>query len=93
MAGVRDRLGPASWLVQHDVTEARAVLNFSEWHRAQEGAKDASEEVLNREMPPAAYRFMHADARLSAADMERLASGLAKTMAISAAEARDEQER
>ena len=44
-------------------------------------------------MPPAAYWFLHADPRLSATDMERLASGLAKTMAISAAEARDEQER
>jgi len=27
------RIAPASWLVQHDVEEGRAVLNFSEWQR------------------------------------------------------------
>lgn len=84
-------IAPASWLVQHDVTEGRGVLNFSEWHRAHEGAKDASEEVLQREMPPAAYRFMHAHARLTASDMERLASGLAKSMGELAAEERNER--
>jgi Haem-binding domain len=26
-------IAPASWLVQHDVDEGRAALNFSEWHR------------------------------------------------------------
>ena len=79
-------LAPTSWIVQHDVSEGRAVLNFSEWHRPQQGAKDASEEVIHREMPPAAYRLIHADARLSAADMERLANGLARTVGLTAAD-------
>lgn len=78
-------IAPASWLVQHDVTEARGALNFSEWHRPQKEAKDASEEVLHRGMPPAAYRFMHAHARLSAAEMERLADGLTRTVGAAAA--------
>ena len=86
-------IAPASWLVQHDVTEGRGVLNFSEWHRVQEGAKEASEEVLQREMPPPAYRFVHAHARLTPADTERLANGLVKTMAVQAAEEQIERSR
>ena len=38
-------IAPASWLVQRDVNEGRAVLNFSEWPRPQEEAKEASEAV------------------------------------------------
>ena len=86
-------LAPVSWLVQHDVNEGRAVLNFSEWQRRQEEAQDASEEVLEREMPPVAYRLMHASARLSTADRERLAHGLVKTLGISPQEQARERER
>ena len=86
-------IAPASWLIQHDVNEGRGVLNFSEWHRAQEGAKDASEEVLQREMPPATYRFVHAHARLSAVDIDSLANGLTKTMGVLAAAEQGERER
>jgi mono/diheme cytochrome c family protein len=32
-------IAPVSWLVQHDVDEGRAALNFSEWTRPQEEAK------------------------------------------------------
>lgn len=74
------RIAPASWLVQHDVIEGRAVLNFSEWQRPQEESSDAAEELLEGEMPPAIYRLMHAHARLSDADRDRLARGLAKTL-------------
>jgi len=73
-------IAPASWLVQHDVDEGRAVLNFSEWTRPQEEAKEASEEVLEGEMPPAAYMLVHAHARLTPADRDRLARGLARTL-------------
>jgi hypothetical protein len=65
--------------VQHDVNEGRAVLNFSEWSRPQEEAKDASEEVLEGDMPPASYTLVHPTARLSSGDRDRLAQGLAKT--------------
>jgi hypothetical protein len=77
------RIAPASWLVQHDVIEGRAVLNFSEWQRPQEKSSDAAEELLEGEMPPAMYRLMHAHARLSDADRDRLARGLAKTLGVS----------
>jgi hypothetical protein len=75
-------IAPASWLVQRDVNEGRAVLNFSEWSRPQEEAKDASEEVLEGEMPPVAYTLVHAHARLNAADRDRLAQGLATTLGV-----------
>ncbi|WP_410961548.1 heme-binding domain-containing protein, partial [Salmonella sp. SAL4457] len=64
------------------VKEGRAVLNFSEWPRPQEEAKKASEEVLEGEMPPAAYTLVHAHARLNATDRDRLARGLAATLGV-----------
>ena len=73
-------IAPVSWLVQRDVNEGRAVLNFSEWPRPQEEAKEAPEEVMEGEMPPAAYKLVHAHARLNAADRDRLAQGLARTL-------------
>jgi mono/diheme cytochrome c family protein len=73
-------IAPASWLVQHDVDDGRADLNFSEWQRPQEKAKKAAEELRDGEMPPAAYLLVHAHARLSTADRDRLAQGLAKTL-------------
>ena len=73
-------IAPASWLVQRDVNEGRAVLNFSEWPRPQEEARDAPEEVLEGEMPPVAYTLIHAHARLDAAARDRLAKGLAKSL-------------
>jgi mono/diheme cytochrome c family protein len=75
-------IAPASWLVQRDVNEGRAVLNFSEWTRPQAEAKEAAEEVREGEMPPAAYTLVHAHARLNPADRDRLAQGLAKTLGV-----------
>lgn len=74
------KIAPVSWLVQHDVVDGRAALNFSEWNRPQEEAAEAAEQVLEGEMPPPLYRFVHAEARLSAADRRRLADGLVRTV-------------
>lgn len=73
-------VAPASWLVQRDVVEGRAALNFSEWQRPQKEAKEAVEEVREGEMPPWIYQLMHAHGRLSAADRERLTQGLQRTL-------------
>ena len=75
-------IAPVSWLVQHDVDEGRAALNFSEWSRPQKEADDAAEEVREGEMPPAAYTLVHAHARLNPADRDRLALGLARTLGV-----------
>lgn len=77
-------VAPVSWLVQHDVDEGRGVLNFSEWTRLQKEAKEATAEVREGDMPPAAYKLIHAHARLGAADLERLAQGLAHSLGATA---------
>ena len=74
------KLAPASWLVQHDVSEGRAALNFSEWPRPQKEAHEAAEKVLDGEMPLPIYQLMHAHARLSVAERSRLAHGLERTL-------------
>jgi hypothetical protein len=74
------RVAPVSWLIHHDVSEGRAVLNFSEWQRPQEEATEAAEEVREGEMPLQVYRLMHAHARLNVTDRERLARGLERTI-------------
>ena len=87
------RIAPVSWLVQRDVNEGRAVLNFSEWPHPQEEAKDAPEEVMEGEMPPATYKLVHAHARLDAADRDRLAQGLARTLGVSVKQEARERDR
>ncbi|HWI19366.1 MAG TPA: heme-binding domain-containing protein, partial [Vicinamibacterales bacterium] len=81
------RVAPISWLIQRDVSEGRAVLNFSEWQRPQEEASEAAEEVLEGEMPLRIYQLMHAHARLTAADKAQLARGLQQTLGRSHASA------
>ena len=72
-------VAPLSWLVQRDVDEGRETLNFSEWDRPQEG-EEAAESVRERSMPPRQYVITHPDARLSDAELEALANGLAATL-------------
>lgn len=76
-------VAPVSWLIQRDVAQGRAVLNFSEWQRPQEKAGDAVEEVRELEMPPVAYRLMHSQARLGPVSRHRLVEGLARTLSRS----------
>jgi hypothetical protein len=78
------RVAPVSWLVHHDVVEGRAVLNFSVWARPPKHATEAADEVLEGEMPLRLYQLLHGGARLSAADRQRLARGLAETLGRSA---------
>ena len=82
-------VAPISWLVQHDVREGRAVLNFSEWTRAYEEAQESGDTVRDREMPPRSYLLLHPRARLSAAERQQLASGLDATLGAPRASARD----
>ena len=77
---VYSHVAPISWLVQRDVDDARAHLNFSEWTRPQKDADEAAEEVREGEMPLKIYTLMHAHARLSPAERDRLAAGLERTM-------------
>jgi hypothetical protein len=68
---------PASWLIARDVRDARGQLNLSRWgtYGVFEQA-DLLDEVCIRAgarvMPPDRYRWLHPDARLSDADLNRL---------------------
>jgi mono/diheme cytochrome c family protein len=74
-------VAPSSWLVQNDVDGGRTHLNFSEWQRTQRHAKDAADEVRNRDMPPWYYSMMHSEARLSDADRAQLVAAFEKMFA------------
>jgi len=77
-------VAPVSWLVQRDVDGGRSALNFSEWNLPQDGAGDAAEAVAGGSMPPWYYTIMHPKAKLSGADRQALAAGLAATLRSSA---------
>jgi len=71
------QVAPISWLVSHDVDEAREHLNFSTWdeYDADERAElleEAWEEVEEGEMPLWFYLPLHPEARLSDADKSLL---------------------
>ena len=72
-------VAPVSWVVAHDVYDARDELNFTEWDQPQE-AKKAPKLVRNRAMPLKKYLWLHAEADLTSDERERLASGLAKVV-------------
>ena len=68
-------IAPASWLLEDDVAEGRAELNFSEWRGYDEKKKTKKmkeiwEEVKEGEMPQWYYIIMHSDAALSDADKQ-----------------------
>jgi hypothetical protein len=72
------RIAPVSWLVAHDVHEAREHLNFSVWGRLSdaEGSDlrgEMWEEVSEGEMPLDIYLWLHRDAALTEADLAILA--------------------
>jgi mono/diheme cytochrome c family protein len=71
-------VAPASWLIQHDVDEGRAKLNWSEWGQESEG-EESAETVREGSMPPTAYTILHSEARLSDQEMAALAAGLEAT--------------
>jgi hypothetical protein len=75
-------VAPLSWMVQRDVEVGRRHLNFSEWDRVQENAKDAPEELLEGEMPLALYRWTHREVALSLNERHALVSGLRRTLDI-----------
>jgi len=63
-------VAPVSWLVAHDVHEARKHLNFSTWNqynpkRQARKLNEAWEEVEEGEMPLWYYLVVHRDAALS----------------------------
>ena len=69
-------IAPVSWLVQRDVQQGRAALNFSQWNAARRGAGDAGEQIQRGSMPLWFYVALHPSASLSEADKQALIQGL-----------------
>jgi len=70
-------VAPISWLVAHDVHEAREHLNFSTWDayapkKRSKRLDDVIEEVHEGEMPLWYYRLVHPEAALSNDDLDEL---------------------
>ena len=68
---------PVSWLVEHDVTEARSHMNLSQWDASSSVDKEdmlsrLAAEVRSGEMPPRRYTTVHRDARLTPAEQNSL---------------------
>ncbi len=74
-------VAPVSWLVQRDVDEGRTRMNWSEGCASPGDVKEA---IKGGEMPPIQYTVKHADARLSKAEKQQLADGLAASIANAA---------
>jgi hypothetical protein len=73
-------VAPVSWLLQRDVNGGRSHLNFTEWDRPQQHAKDVAEQVKEGGMPPWFYLPMHPAARLTEAEKQALIDGAAKSL-------------
>jgi hypothetical protein len=74
-------IAPMSWLVMHDVEEARAVFNFNTMTPS-EGSfmvNEMVEKIQENEMPPSQYLIIHTNARFSASEKQELIDGLQAT--------------
>lgn len=70
-------VAPVSWLVAHDIEEARGEFSFSGWgqmdpRKQAELRAEIWHEVEEGEMPLAIYRLMHSEARLSPDQLDTL---------------------
>ena len=71
-------VAPVSWRIREHVKDGREDLNFSALTSLMEAGKAASM-VRKDRMPPWDYLLLHPEARLTPADRERFAAGLART--------------
>lgn len=71
-------IAPMSWLIQHDVDEGRATLNWSTWGTGH-GESEAAETVREGNMPPFVYLIAHPEANFSQADKDAFIRGLIAT--------------
>jgi hypothetical protein len=73
-------VAPASWLVQKDVDEARARMNFSDPAKWNGRGRSAARAVASGQMPPSQYTLIHRNANLSPAERQELANGLTNSL-------------
>jgi hypothetical protein len=68
-------VAPASLLVVNDVKGGRDHLNLSRWDKPQPDLEEVVRVIDGGGMPPAQYKLIHGDARLSAAQRRTLIAG------------------
>jgi Haem-binding domain len=68
-------VAPASLLVVNDVKGGRDHLNLSRWDQPQPDLEEVVHAIDEGDMPPAQYKLVHGDARLSAAQRRALVDG------------------
>ncbi len=73
-------VAPISWLIQHDVQEGRARLNFSEWNGPQREVDNAARMVQRGQMPQPYYTILHPTANLNDTEKQALIQGLQTTL-------------
>ena len=71
-------IAPVSWWIGNHIKEGREHLNFSEWAKYSEEAKnhklhECEEELEEGKMPLDSYTWTHGDAKLSKKQKEKLA--------------------
>ncbi len=69
-------VAPMSWLVLHDVNEARQKLNFSEQTADEIDPSVLVEQIDKGNMPPIQYLLLHPEARLTDEQKSALRTGL-----------------
>ena len=74
------KIAPASWLLTQDVIEARDAFSFSDWTPGDMRPEKAARIVRERGMPPSRYLMLHPEARLTDAEIEKLAVGLQQSL-------------
>jgi cytochrome c len=72
------RFAPSSWLMEHDIVEARKAMNLSLWNaysseQQQKLAAKIAHEANSHRMPPVQYRLIHWNARVSDPENQILA--------------------
>jgi hypothetical protein len=77
-------IAPSSWLIQRDVDEGRATMNFSEFAGVP-SAEEFAEVVNGGEMPPFQYTIIHPDAKLTDAEKQVLVAGYTAGLTASGA--------
>jgi mono/diheme cytochrome c family protein len=73
-------IAPGSWLIYRDVVTGRDEMNFSNWQEYSRSSRKLAEVINEGVMPPPQYLLLHPEARLSAAEKQKLLSGLEATL-------------
>jgi hypothetical protein len=63
-------VAPASWVIAHDVHQARRAMNLSRWgtysaKKKEERLEDICDQVTNGEMPDPKYALFHRSSKIS----------------------------